>query len=104
VFLNWTIPSKPCVLTAGRRFDNCCVQHYNTRRFHNSIGYVTPTDKLAGHQLDIFAARDRKLEAARQQRQSKRRSAGAVPAPLEEKPQKSDLTIQIAIARVASVP
>jgi hypothetical protein len=63
---------------------------------------VTPADKLAGREQEIFAARDRKLEAARQQRQSKRRAARAVSAPVEEKPSQSDLTNQTAAAKVAA--
>jgi hypothetical protein len=39
----------------------------------SSIGYITPKDMLAGHQQEIQAERDRKLEAARQQRQIRRR-------------------------------
>ena len=45
------------------------VDHYNTVRLHSAIGYVTPHDMLAGRQAEIHAARDRKLEQARQQRQ-----------------------------------
>jgi hypothetical protein len=41
----------------------------------SAIGYVTPKDMLAGRQRGIQAERDRKLEAARQQRQSRRRQA-----------------------------
>ena len=40
------------------------------------------------------------LEAARQQRQSKRRDPRAVPATVKEEPPKSDLTKQTAAARV----
>ena len=36
---------------------------------HSAIGYVTPQDRLAGRQAEIHAARDRKLEQARGQRQ-----------------------------------
>ena len=43
---------------------------YNYTRLHSAIGYVTPSDMLAGRQAAIHAERDRKLEAARQQRQS----------------------------------
>jgi hypothetical protein len=39
------------------------------------LGYVTPADKLAGREAAIYAERDRKLEAARQQRQAKRQAA-----------------------------
>jgi hypothetical protein len=52
-----------------------CAEHYNTRRLHSAIGYITPADKLAGREKEIFAARDRKLETARQQRQLKRQAA-----------------------------
>ncbi len=42
------------------------VRHYNTVRWHSAIGYLTPNDKLQGRAEQIFAARDAKLEAARQ--------------------------------------
>jgi hypothetical protein len=48
------------------------VDHYNTVRLHSAIGYVTPQDRLAGRQAEIHAARDRKLEEARRQRQLRR--------------------------------
>jgi hypothetical protein len=48
------------------------VEHYNTVRLHSAIGYVTPQDMLAGRQAEIHAARDRKLEEARHQRQLRR--------------------------------
>jgi hypothetical protein len=48
------------------------VDHYNTVRLHSAIGYVTPHDMLAGRQPEIHAARDRKLEEARRQRQLRR--------------------------------
>jgi len=44
------------------------VEHYNAVRLHSAIGYVTPNDVLAGRAEAIFAERDRKLEAAREQR------------------------------------
>ena len=37
-----------------------------------AIGYVTPKDMLAGHQQEIPAERDRKLETAREQRKNRR--------------------------------
>jgi hypothetical protein len=37
-----------------------------------AIGYITPRDMLAGHQQEIQAERDRKLEAAREQRKNRR--------------------------------
>src|SRR5579863_1119660 len=51
------------------------VDRYNYLRLHSAIGYVTPNDMLAGRQVEIHAERDRKLEAARQQCQSRRQQA-----------------------------
>ena len=42
------------------------VTHYNTVCLHSAIGYITPVDRLTGRHLQIFAARDKKLDAARQ--------------------------------------
>jgi len=44
-------------------------------RLNSAIGYITPKDMLAGHQQEIQADRDRKLEAARKQRQIRRQQA-----------------------------
>ena len=52
------------------------MDHYNTVRLHSAIGFVTPADMLAGRQEEIHAARDRKLEAAREQRQKRRQQHG----------------------------
>lgn len=41
-------------------------------RLHSAIGYITPTDCLAGLSKVIGDERDRKLEEARQRRQAKR--------------------------------
>jgi hypothetical protein len=51
------------------------VEHYNNVRLNSTIGYITPKDMLVGRQQEIHADRDRKLEAARQQRQIRRHSA-----------------------------
>ena len=48
------------------------VEYYNHVRLNSAIGYVTPRDMLAGRQQEIQAERDRKLEAARRQRQLRR--------------------------------
>ena len=70
-------PGTPLTEQDGQQLIQEYVQHYNTVRLHSAIGFVTPADMLAGRQAEIHAARDRKLEEARQQRQ-KRRAAAAV--------------------------
>ncbi len=47
---------------------------------HSGISYITPQDRLAGREAEIFAARDPKLAEARQRRQQQRQ-AGRDPAP-----------------------
>jgi len=49
------------------------MEHNNNVRLNG--GYITPKDMLAGHQQEAQAERDRKLEAARKQRQIRRRQA-----------------------------
>jgi putative transposase len=51
------------------------VDHYNDIRLNSAIDYITPKDMLSGHQQDIQAGRDRKLEAAREQRKNRRQRA-----------------------------
>ena len=65
----------PLSLEDARRLVAGYVEHYNKVRLHSAIGYVTPEDKLAGRQQEIHAERDRKLEAARKQRQIRRQQA-----------------------------
>jgi hypothetical protein len=62
-------------LEDARRLVEGYVAHYNNVRLNSAIGYVTPKDMLAGRQQEILAQRDRKLEAARQQRQIRRQRA-----------------------------
>jgi putative transposase len=65
-------PLTPLTLEDTRRLIQTYVDHYNTVRLHSAIGYVTPQDMLAGREAEIHAARDRKLEQARRQRQLRR--------------------------------
>jgi transposase InsO family protein len=62
----------PRTVEEAKRFVGEYVEHYNTRRLHSAIGYVTPLDMLEGRQPEIHAERDRKLEAARQTRRERR--------------------------------
>ena len=68
-------PGVPLTPEDARRLIDRYVEHYNTVRLHSAIGFVTPADMLAGRQNEIHAARDHKLEQARQQRQLRRRQA-----------------------------
>jgi transposase InsO family protein len=62
---------------AEKRIGNYVI-YYNTVRLHSAIGYITPADCLAGLSEVIGQERDRKLEAARKQRQEKRAAAKQV--------------------------
>ena len=62
----------PRTIEEAKRFVTQYVTHYNTRRLHSAIGYVTPWDMLHGRQKEIHAERDRKLEAAREARRRRR--------------------------------
>ena len=62
-------------LDDARRLVEGYVEHYNNVRLNSAIGYIMPKDMLAGRQQEIHADRDRKLEAARQQRQIRRQAA-----------------------------
>ncbi len=68
-------PGAPLSLEDARRFVKGYVDHYNDIRLNSAIGYITPKDMLAGHQQEIQADRDRKLEAAREQRKNRRQRA-----------------------------
>ncbi len=68
-------PGTPLTPEDARRLIQQYVDHYNTVRLHSAIGYLTPADMLAGRGAEIHAARDRKLEEARQQRHERRQQA-----------------------------
>ena len=65
-------PKTPLSLEDARRVVAEFVEHYNTVRLHSALGYVTPRDRLEGRHTEIYAARDRKLEAAREKRRQRR--------------------------------
>jgi transposase InsO family protein len=68
-------PGTPLTQEDARRLIRQYVDHYNTVRLHSAIGFITPADMLAGKQAEIHAARDRKLDEARQLRQKRRQQA-----------------------------
>jgi putative transposase len=68
-------PGTPLSLEDALRLVEGYVEHYNNVRLNSAIGYITPKDVLAGHQHEIQAERDRKLEVAREQRKNRRQRA-----------------------------
>ena len=66
-------PGTPLSLDDARRLVTNYVEHYNTRRLHSAIGYVTPKTKLEGKDKELFHERDRKLEEARERRRQARK-------------------------------
>jgi Integrase core domain len=68
-------PGIPLSLDDAQRLVQAYVEHYNNIRLNSAIGYITPKDMLIGHQQEIRAERDRKLEAAREQRKNRRQQA-----------------------------
>ena len=68
---------QPATLEEARAVVERFVDHYNRVRLHSAIGYIAPLDQLAGRANQIHTARDRKLEAAREQRRQLRSAARA---------------------------
>ena len=68
-------PGTPLSLEEERRLEQGYVEHYSNVRLNSAVGNITPKDMLAGRQQEIHAERDRKLVAARQQRQIRRQAA-----------------------------
>jgi putative transposase len=63
----------------GQRLAADIVAYYNSERLHSAVGYVTPTDKLAGRERAIFQQREHKLQTAREARRNRRLSDRADP-------------------------
>jgi transposase-like protein len=54
-------------LLKGRAISEIC-----RVRLHSALGYITPADRIAARHTAIFAAIDKQLEAARENRKTKR--------------------------------
>ena len=65
----------PLTLDDAQRLVADFVEHYNDKRLHSAIGYITPKDKLAGKAEAILAAREAKLNAARDARKAMRKAS-----------------------------
>ena len=65
-------PKTPLTLEDAKRIVGDFIDYYNNPRLHSAIGYIAPHDRLAGRQNEIHAARDKKLEAAREARKLNR--------------------------------
>jgi transposase InsO family protein len=70
-------PKTPLTLEDAKRVVGDFIDHYNTVRLHAGLGYIAPLDRLADRHTTIFAARDKKLEAARETRRIKRQQLTA---------------------------
>ena len=68
-------PGAPLSLEDARRLAEGYLEHYNNVRLNSAIGYITPKDMLAGHQQEIQAERDRKLDAAKDRQKNRRQGA-----------------------------
>lgn len=74
-------PKTPLTLEDAKKVVEDFITHYNTKRLHSGIGYVTPLDRLEGRHTAIHAERDRKIEAARARRAAARQmDRAALPA------------------------
>lgn len=50
--------APPASVEEARKIVAASVHHYNDRRLHSAIGFVTPADALCSHHAEIWAARD----------------------------------------------
>jgi len=74
----------PATLQEAHAATEKIIRHYNEERLHAALGYITPKDKLAGRDTEIFAERERKLAEARERRaaaRAKARDELSLPAP-----------------------
>lgn len=62
-------PGVPLSVDDAERLIEQYIQVYNEQRLHSAIGYITPLAMLQGRRAEIHAARDQKLDLARQRRE-----------------------------------
>lgn len=67
--------NTPLSLSDAQRLVTDFVDHYNNRRLHSAIGYITPIDKLQDRAETILAQRESKLAAAREAHKAKRKAS-----------------------------
>jgi len=67
--------NTPLSLPDAQRLVVNFVDHYNNKRLHSAIGYITPKDKLAGRAEIILTERESKLAAAREARKAQRKAS-----------------------------
>ena len=75
-------PKTPLTQDDAKRITTEFIDHYNNARLHSAIAFVTPAARLANRHLAILAARDLKLESARQARKLKRQQHHQNPSAL----------------------
>lgn len=68
-------PKTPLSLEDAKRVVGEFIDYYNTKRLHSALGYIAPSDRLAGRHEEILARRSKKLETARQARRFRRQSS-----------------------------
>lgn len=61
-------PKAPATVEEARKLVEDYVNHYNNKRLHAALGYITPYNKLIGKADEIFEKRDCKLAEARELR------------------------------------
>jgi putative transposase len=70
-------PAPPATLAEAQHLVARFVDHYNRVRLHSALGYIAPLAFMAGQAPTIWAERDHKLEAAREQRRQRRQAERA---------------------------
>lgn len=76
-------PKTPLSLDDARRIVSQFVHEYNEVRLHSAIGYITPCDRLAGREQEVWDLRTQRLATARQARQQANRPNQPISLPLE---------------------